>query len=200
MSANSSTNPSLILRLHSWSDVAAWDEFSGLYGPMVYRFGLRRGLQDADARELVQNVLMGVAKRIEHWTPDRERGTFRTWLYRIARNQWVSMVSRQRHDVAVGGSDIHEQLNNQPASSEFSTDQELEYREELFRVAAAQVRESCSEQTWQAFWRTAIDGEDSSDVAQNLGLSLGAVYIARSRVTSRLRTLIQSWESNDAAE
>jgi len=99
------TNPSLIMRLSSQSDVDAWCEFSKLYQPMVYRFARRRGLQDADARELVQNVMIGVAKAVQRWEPENRRGRFQTWLFRIARNQWITMISKRRLDVGAGGTE-----------------------------------------------------------------------------------------------
>jgi RNA polymerase sigma factor (sigma-70 family) len=164
---------------------------------MVYRFGRRRGLQDADARELVQNVMLGVANGIQRWTPNPERGKFRSWLYRIARNQWITMISRNRLDVGSGRTEELQRLHEQFDPIDLSEDEEQEYRQELFRVAAARVRESCQSKTWDAFWRTAILDEDPTVVGKSLGMTIGAVYIARSRVTFRLRELIQSWEPHD---
>src|SRR3979490_797986 len=112
------TRASLILRLPSSADAEAWHEFVSIYEPFVYRFARRGGLQDADARELVQNVLLSVARAVGRWRPDGDRGKFRTWLFRIARNQLID-ASRKRHGAAAarGGTTMLGVLDQLPASS-----------------------------------------------------------------------------------
>ena len=108
------TKASLILRLPSADDAEAWREFVSIYEPFVYRFARRGGLQDADARELVQSVLLAVARAVGRWRPDHQRGRFRTWLFRIARNQLLDVLAKQqRSAVSRGGSgffDVFDQL------------------------------------------------------------------------------------------
>ncbi len=101
------TRASLLLRIQDPADVEAWTEFQEIYQPLVYRLGRSRGLQDADARELAQEVMIAVSGAIERWQPDRQRGTFRTWLYRVARNTLLNQLARQsRREQASGGSDV----------------------------------------------------------------------------------------------
>src|SRR5262249_54659976 len=88
------TRHSLLVRLCDRSDREAWDEFAAIYEPAVYRLARGKGFQHADALDLVQEVLWGVAKAIDRWSPDAERGRFRTWLFRVARNVTVNALVR----------------------------------------------------------------------------------------------------------
>ena len=194
------TKASLILRLPSADDAEAWKEFVSIYEPFVYRFARRGGLQDADARELVQSVLLSVARAVGRWRPDRQRGRFRTWLFRIARNQLLDVLAKQRRSiVSFGGSGLFD-LFDQAMTSGDEQGMRLEQRRELFRWAAERVKNTVNEATWNAFWMTAIQEQTVEMVANELGLTTGAVYIARSRVLARLRDEVQKWEDDDAMQ
>jgi RNA polymerase sigma factor (sigma-70 family) len=194
------TKASLILRLPSADDADAWREFVSIYEPFVYRFARRGGLQDADARELVQNVLLSVARAVGRWRPDRQRGRFRTWLFRIARNQLLDVLAKQQRSiVASGGSGLFDLLN-QTLTPGDDQNMRLEHRRELLRWAAEQVKNTVNETTWNAFWMTAVQERTVETVASELGLTTGAVYIARSRVLARLRDEVKKWEDDDAMQ
>lgn len=199
MSRVPETRASLILRLPSTGDADAWAEFASIYEPFVYRFAVRGGLQDADARELVQDVMLSVAKAVGRWKPDGSRARFRTWLFHIARNQLLdALAKRQRQLKAHGGTSVFGQLG-QFSESGKSTDQlmRLEHRRVLFRWAAERIQKIVKPATWQAFWLTAVDEQSVESVASQLGLTTGAVYIARSRVLSKLRDEVAKWEDDN---
>ena len=197
MSVNPETRESLILRLPTASDAQAWHEFVEIYEPLLFRFARRRGLQDADAREVAQGVFLAVAKSVERWQPDKQRGRFRAWLFRIARNHLINYLSKESRHRAVGGTE-ELGLLHEIASPSNDLSLEADYRREMFRLAAAEVKESFHEKTWAAFWQTSILEKPVEAVAVELGLTIGAVYIARSRVISQLKKTIQSWENADA--
>ncbi len=198
MTINPETRESLILRLPSAADAQAWREFVDLYEPLIIRFAKRRGLQDADAREIAQNVLISVAKAVDRWQPNPERGKFRAWLFRIARNQVINWIKKNAPSKSATNNDANpfHELVDPSRDQEFEI--ELEYRREMFRLAAAQARDSFSETSWNAFWSTSVLGESIEFVAGQLGLNPGAVYVARSRVTARIKTIVTQWERNDA--
>ena len=189
------TRNSLILRLPSFCDAAAGEELVSNYEPMVLRFAKRHGLQDADARELVQNVLLAVARAVPRWRPDPARGRFRTWLFRIARNQLLRMLSR-RLTTTVGGSDEMSALCELASPTADQQVLEAEYRREIFRTAAAHVRTHFSPSTWDAFWKSCVEQQSVEEVTVTLGMTPGAVYVARCRVLHRLREVIRQWESD----
>ncbi len=193
------TRSSLLVRLRQPRDEQAWAEFVEIYEPLVYQLARQRGLQDADAQELVQEVFIAVSSAIERWQPDPERAKFRTWLFRIARNLIVhSLTARRRRAQGTGSSDFHVLLEEQPApESEESNLFDQEYRRRLLAWAAERIRGQFQQTTWQAFWLTSVDGREVREVAAALGLSAGAVYIARSRVMARLRETIENLEHEE---
>jgi RNA polymerase sigma-70 factor (ECF subfamily) len=196
MDESPATRPSLLVRLRDPRDERAWSEFLEIYGPLVHRLARLRGLQDADAHDLAQEVFRAVASAIDRWDPDPALGSFRGWLFRISRNLMVNfLIARDRHPRGSGDTDMRHLLEAQPApdGAESALFDE-EYRRRVFRWAADRVRPEFREPTWQAFWRTAIEGRPPKEVAEALGQSVGAVYIARSRVLARLRAAVEEVE------
>jgi RNA polymerase sigma factor (sigma-70 family) len=195
------TRPSLLVRLRAPRDERAWVEFLEIYEPLIYRLARKQGLQAADADDLTQEVFRAVAGAIDRWDPDPGRGSFRSWLFRIARNLIVNLLaarSRRTAGYGAGGSDLVELLESQPApSAEDTALFDGEYRRRMFTWAADRVRGHFRETTWQAFWRTGVEGQETAVVARSLGISPGAVHIARSRVMARLRQEIEQIEAAD---
>jgi RNA polymerase sigma-70 factor (ECF subfamily) len=183
------TRHTLIVKLRDPADAGAWREFVAIYEPLVYGLARRKGLQDADARDLCQEVFRTVAQAIDRWDTDPARGRFRGWLSRSARNLLVNFLTRRPYRLRGSGStSVQELLEAQPAGDPSATALfEAEYRRRLFRWAADQVKSEFTSKTWNAFWQTAVEGRPPGDVAAELGLSVGAVYIARSRALARLR-------------
>jgi len=193
MSMMPETRDSLILRLPDAADAAAWDEFVEVYGPFVYRLARRRGLQPVDAEDLVQEVLTAVSRSIEQWLSQADRGRFRPWLLCIARNITINYLTRPKYQrLGTGDSNVARWVAQQQDKSDCDFD--LEYRREVFRWAAEQVRGTVSETTWSAFWLTSVGGQTIAAAAGQLSISVGAVYIARSRVMTRLRDHVQRFE------
>jgi RNA polymerase sigma-70 factor (ECF subfamily) len=187
------TRPSLLLRLRDTGDRDAWRQFVALYGPLVYRFARKRGLQDADAADLTQAVCEAVASAAGRFDYDPRKGTFRGWVFAVVRNQFGKFLARQRYQPAgEGGSAAQERLHEQPDRDSGEADLwEQEYRRQRFLWAAEQVRGGFEQPSWLAFWRTAVEGQGAADVARELGLSVGAVYTAKSRVLDRIKRAIE---------
>ena len=181
------TRASLILRLPSTNDVSAWQEFTEIYEPFVYRYARRQGLQDADARELTQEVFLAVARAIRRFEIDPDRAQFRTWLFRIAKNCVLKLIAKRKRLVAVD-SGTWEAISEGLTEEDPLEQAELEaYRRGVLLWAADKVRKQVQPMTWEAFHQTAILGRSVEEVATELGVARGVVYVARSRVISRLR-------------
>jgi RNA polymerase sigma factor (sigma-70 family) len=185
------TRHSLIIRLRDSTDEVAWREFVELYEPLVYRLARGKGLQDSDARDICQEVLHAVARAAERWDSDPARGSFRGWLSRVTRNLVINFLAR-REEPGTGRTSMVELLEAQPKNDLSVSDLfDVEFRRRVFHWAAEKVEKDFTKDTWQAFWRSAVDGETPGQVAQDLGMSIGAVYIARSRVMARLRKQVE---------
>lgn len=179
------------MRLQDAADVAAWEEFSEIYGPVIYRVALSKGLQPMDADDLVQEVFLAVSLSLSKWLMRDDRGTFRAWLLRIARNEAIDRLrQRARRDLVCGGSSAAQLLAELPARSEFSDSLDLEYQRALFRLAARRIQQEVTDQVWQAFWLTTVEGVSIADAATELKTSIGNIYVARCRVMARIKDLI----------
>ncbi len=170
--------------------------FVSLYEPVAYRLLRRHGLQDADAREVMQELFLAVSRSIDRWNPAKERGSFRGWLRRVARNLVINWLKqRERRAVAKGGSDLQAMLDMLPAESGPETDEfDRELRRALFQRAAEQVRSEVRQATWQAFWETGIVGTSPADAAEKLGMSVGGIRVAKCRVLARLKAAVSEME------
>lgn len=184
------TRPSLLIRIRDPQDRLAWQEFETLYRDVVLRMAMRHGMQLADAEDLAQGVLWAIAKSISGFDVDSANAKFRTWLKTIARRAIINAVTRGPKDRAFGGDDAADLLEQQPAENEETQTLRLEYRREIFQVAAQQVQSQFDPATWQAFWRSTVQGEPPANVATDLGRSVGSVYTARSRVIAKLRQCV----------
>jgi RNA polymerase sigma factor (sigma-70 family) len=193
MSQVPETRDSLLLRLADAADHEAWCQFTAIYRPLVYRVARRRGLQDADAQDLAQKVLLSVAGAIGKWQVKPAK--FRTWLHTVAKNAVIDHLRALRPDVAEGGTSAQLRLQGETDGCVNEAELERERQRELFRWAARGVRDEFAETTWLAFWLTAVEGLSIPAVAAELGKTVGAVYIARSRVVQRLRDKVTEYET-----
>ena len=183
------TRITLLSRIKNADDASAWGEFAKLYGPVVYGFARKRGLQDADAADVVQDVLRSVARNAERMDYDPERGTFRGWLYTVARNKIYNFLTATKRR-ARGAGDVNSQERLEAiADPDDDADHqwELEYQRRLSAKAMDRIKHEFQPNTWQAFWGTAVEGRSATDVGEQLKLTAGAVYVAKSRVLARLR-------------
>lgn len=188
------TRQSLILQLKTSSD-DAWSEFLTVYEQAIFRFCRARGLQDADAHDVTQEVFSALHSRIADWDVRPNRGSFRGWLFRVARNIVVDKI-RERSKRHVGTDETT--LSGLPQTTENAAAAFLfEYRSSLFHWAADQVSREVQDTTWQCFWKTAVENEKASDVAKQVGVSVGTVYTAKCRVVARIREKLSELSNID---
>ncbi len=188
MIQSDTTRPSLLVRIKDHRDRQAWGQFVEIYAPLVYETARRRGLQDSDAADLTQEVLRSVAGAVARLDYDPGKGTFRGWLYTVTRNVLNTFFeAQQRVPRASGDSAVQAWLEEQPARDDGSAIWDQDYQRRLLAYAAEQVRASFEDATWQAFWQVAVEGKPGKAVATSLGMTVGAVYIAKSRVLSRIK-------------
>lgn len=171
-------------------DEQAWERFVRLYGPTVYSWCRHQRLSAEDAADVGQEVFIAVARSITGFRHDPPHSSFRGWLWRITRNKILDHLRRnkRRHE-APGGTTGQNKLVQMP--DEESEDSEPSPTsptvQSLWRRALELIQTEFTEPTWRAFLLVAVEGRSTADVATELGTSKGAVYIAKSRILSRLR-------------
>lgn len=194
MQDSQTTRLTLLVRIRD-HDQQAWAEFVEIYSPGVYAYLRRRGLQDADAADVTQDVFRTVARSVDRFQSVPRRGSFRAWLMTVVRSRLSDHFTARRRDVqGSGDSQVQCSLASQPAPTVQDELFEQEYRRSVFEWAVRRIRPQFRENTWQAFWRTGVEGQAVRAVAEALGISEGAVYIARCRVFSELRKHVAAAE------
>jgi RNA polymerase sigma factor (sigma-70 family) len=192
------TRLSLLVQIRDGTNRAAWQEFARLYGPMVYGFARKRGLQDADAADMMQDVLRAVFSAIGRLDYDRSQGTFRGWLFTITRNKIFNFLAARRARPQASGEDgANHRLDSHPDSNDGAETWEMEYQRRVASLAMERVKGEFHDNTWRAFRLTAVEGVSAADTARQTGLSPGAVYVAKSRVLARLRLEVESIERQE---
>jgi len=186
---SSMTSRSLLARVQS-DEPEAWERLVHLYAPLVLHWCRGKGLQDSDVADVFQEVFRAVVAHVARFRKEREGDTFRGWLRRITQNKLRDHFRKlSREAQAVGGSSARERLAQlpQPPVLDEEAPRNDEGERALFTRALGLIRAEFEERTWAAFWRTAVDGRAAKDVAAELGMSHGAVRVAKSRVLQRLR-------------
>lgn len=195
---SATTRPSLLLRIRDASDREAWRQFVDLYAPLIYGLARKRGLQDADAADVTQDVFRAVAVAVPSWNYDPQRGSFRGWLYTVTRNKINDFLRDRKLAPALGqgtGDTATQMYLEQqpdwatPAEDESAWQREAQQR--VFAVAAERIRREFQESSWKAFWQVAVEGKSGEETARGLHMSVGAVYVAKSRVLARLKKEIK---------
>jgi RNA polymerase sigma factor (sigma-70 family) len=177
------TSATLLERLRDPGDSEARTRLVELYLPLLFSWAKRRfELQEQDAADLVQDVFTVLFEKLPAFAYDQRR-RFRGWLWTLTRHRFLT--GRRRDAVAQQAAAelarrLPEELDSNPVEDE-------EYRRYIVQRAAALLRSEFEETTWQAFWQCLVEERPAEAVAQELGLSVGAVYTAKSRVLRRLR-------------
>jgi RNA polymerase sigma-70 factor (ECF subfamily) len=189
------TSATLLMRLaQSPRDDAAWADFVRVYGEQMYQWCRRWGLQDADARDVTQRVLLTLAQRMPTFTYDKSK-RFRGWLRTVAHHAWTRYLDEHRRPGrGAGDSGARELLDSVEARDDLTRRLEEEFDMELLQAAMAAVRQRVKAGTWEAFRLVALEGKSGEETARLLGVSVDLVFKARSNVTKLLREEMQQLE------
>jgi RNA polymerase sigma-70 factor (ECF subfamily) len=191
--AEGSTSSTLLARAKA-RDPQAWDRLVRLYGPIVYHWARRWGLQAHDSADIVQDVFRAVLTGLETFRREQPQQSFRAWLATITRNKLRDRFRlRQRSPQTAGESDARAALEQhaEPADNLDPQAAWSELQAGLWRRALDLVRAEFEPRTWDAFWRVTVEGRSTADVAEELSLSRPAVRQAKYRVLKRLRTELE---------
>ena len=187
-SRDSELSSSLLVRVRA-REPMAWERLVHLYTPLVCRWCQEKRLQPADVQDVGQEVFQAVWRSIETFRRERPTDTFRGWLRAITHNKIVDFYRRrQAAETPVGGSDALTLAQEVVDSAPVDPDAEADNAEVslLYRRAVGLIRAEFQEKTWLAFQALAVEDRSPREVAAELGMSVGAVYSAKSRVLKRL--------------
>jgi RNA polymerase sigma-70 factor (ECF subfamily) len=182
------TSVTLLGRLRCASpDQAAWGEFVERYGRKIYRWCRHWGLQEADAEDVTQDVLLKLADKMKTFAYDAA-GSFRAWLKTLTHHAWYDFVQGRQHaEAGSGGSEVLHRLHRVEAREDLLQRLEAEFDRELLRRAEQRVQARVQARTWEAFRLLAVEGLPGAEAAERLGMTVAAAFVARSKVRRLIR-------------
>jgi RNA polymerase sigma factor (sigma-70 family) len=190
-----STRATLLSRLrHDPLSDAAWDEFVEQYGRHIYRWCRQWRLQDADAEDVAQEILLKLARKLRDFAYD-PKSSFRGWLKTVAHHAWRDFVDGRGRTRPVGDEQTWDLLRSVEAREDLVAKLEEAFDYELLEAAKVQVRLRVAPHTWEAFRLAAIEGLPVADVAAKVEMQVAMVYVAKSKVQKMLHEEIQKLET-----
>ena len=192
------TRASLLLRLRQAPpDQEAWAEFVDRYGRQIHAWCRRWGLQEADAQDVTQTVLLQLASRLRTFSYDPAL-RFRAWLKTLTHHAWSDFLSACRPaDKGSGDSGVQGLLDNLQARDELTQRLQDTFDQELLELATASVRARVEERTWEAYRLTALEGLSGAETAARLGMQVGTVYKAKSKVHAMLQDTLRQMQEEE---
>jgi RNA polymerase sigma-70 factor (ECF subfamily) len=176
---------------------AAWAEFVDHYGRKIYGWCMKWRLQEADAQDVTQNVLLRLAEKMRSFTYDPSR-SFRAWLKTLAHHAYSDyQKSRHRPGLGSGDSQVALLLNNVESAEDLVKHLEHEFDREILAEAMHRVRLRVAPQTWQAFCSTALEGLSGAEAAEQIPMQVAQVFVAKRRVQKMLREEVAKLDGPD---
>ncbi|MCA9207497.1 MAG: sigma-70 family RNA polymerase sigma factor [Planctomycetales bacterium] len=191
MTADPEATSLTLLGLLKTNDADGWRRFSEQYGPLVYQWCRRRGVEETASADICQEVFTAVLRNIAAFRKEQREDTFRGWLWMIAHNKirdHFRLLARTPQ--SAGGSSAQLALAQLAAEDSLSHCEISNGREGRFHRGLAMIQAEFEPRTWQAFWRAVVDGQDTATIASELKLSPASVRQAKSRVLRRLRQML----------
>jgi len=196
---NLRTSASLLGRVRlDANDQAAWGEFVERYGPKIYAWCRHWQLQESDAQDVTQEVLLRLVEKLRHFEYDRTR-SFRAWLKTLVHHAWQDFIARRgRAGQGSGDSDVWERLQTVEAREDLDRQLQEAFDREVLEEAMARVQQRVAPHTWEAFRLLTFEGLSGPEVAPRVGLQVTMVYVAKSKVQKMLREEIDRLEGRES--
>lgn len=195
------TDMALIGRLHNLDDHQSWDAFHRAYWKLIYRFACERGLNDGEAREVVQDTLLSVARSLHSFRPSREGGSFKRWLLclvrRRATDHWRrrprELPMKSRPDTDTGGTGTAERV---PDPHSLATDErwERQWESQVLEAALEKLKRRVSPRHYQIFNQTVLKGQPTARVARTFLISQAQVYLVKHRVLREFERMLKAFQ------
>ncbi len=191
-----STSPSLLLRLaNDPEDVAAWEAFVDRYGRTILLWCRAHRLQDADAEDVTQNLMIALLASLRKFVYDPSKGRFRDWLRRVLAHEVCDFLQKRLRTPTVGGDGRFQGILDAVEARETLVERIIEeFDLELLEEAETRVRPTVQPATWEAFCLLAKEGLTAEEVASRVGMTPSQTFVARSRVQKKLRNEVRRLE------